>query len=48
MADGGRYRRRRFAAFAVSAEALSAKRTSHIIRAETTTRSMRIERWFGR
>jgi hypothetical protein len=40
MADGGRYRRRRFATFAVSADGVVRKTTSRTIRAGTTTRSM--------
>ena len=38
MADGGRYRRRRFAVFRATPRALSASRTSRITRAATTTR----------
>ena len=38
MADGGRYRRRRFGAFSLSAGACCAKRINRTIKAATTTR----------
>ncbi len=38
MADGGRYRRRRFAAFAPGRQESCASRTSRTTRAATTTR----------